>query len=116
MNKFLFVLCAFACCCFSAESYGDEGFSRENMYKLLATDEDEDFDFLNKDNQTIAKFCGTYMFSENPGYSETDTTIILYKKERISGTIFHIAWYADGFIITQISGPKEGYQVVFFGE
>jgi hypothetical protein len=29
-----------------------------------------------------------------------------------SGVIYHVGWYGDGFIVTQINGEKEGHQIV----
>ncbi len=116
MNKFIFALCAFACClCFSSESYGGEDLSSQDTYRLLVPDSDS-LAVWEMDYQMVAKFFKIYMCPENPDQGWAETNIVSYQKNYDSGSFFHIAWYADGYIVTQINGPKEGYQTVVFGD
>ncbi|MGA8165039.1 MAG: hypothetical protein WB791_08470 [Waddliaceae bacterium] len=65
------------------------------------------------DYQTIAKFLNTWIFCE---MDETNAGITSYLKDDKSGIIFHVAWYSDGVITTQINGPNQGHQIVFLGD
>jgi len=47
---------------------------------------------------------------------DTETHIFSYQKDEHSEIIFHIGWYADGYIMTQISGPEEGHQTVVLND
>lgn len=80
-----------------------------------------DLSKLDTNHQQVAKYFGYSIFPSNPEYTESWTPIITYQEidefevtTRINGprVLSHCAWYADGYVITQMSGDDEGKQIV----
>lgn len=110
MNKLVIAACVFACSVFFI--HDTYGVSEQNPYEMLVSCE-VDLSDKHKDYQEIAKFFKICMFSDDSTEcSETDTYLFSYKKDDNTGTLFHIAWYSDGYIVTQMSGTVEGHQTV----
>jgi hypothetical protein len=59
--------------------------------------------------QEVAKFFGYYLGTEKLG---TETSIISYVASNNMDRVYHIGWYADGYIVTQLRGDKKGFQTL----
>lgn len=117
MNKLLFALfTAISCLCFAPSSYGYEEAGFDLFDSLVPEHTTLDHVFLG--HQKAAKFFGIYMCPDNPVDDwEAQTNIISYQgSDNCSETTYHIGWYADGYIVTQLNGDKEGYQTVVWND
>ncbi|MGA8165542.1 MAG: hypothetical protein WB791_11095 [Waddliaceae bacterium] len=112
MNKMFFVILTAACgLFFLPELIGKDSSSVDDIPELfICRPVDLCQSYESIDCAAIAKFHNVYMLTE-----DTETRIVSYLKDDRSKITFHVGWYADGFIMTQINGQNEGHQTVFLG-
>lgn len=94
---------------------GQEGEQKEELFRSLIPGDHYDLGRVSFKKQEIADFFGVKIFREKDMESYTRiTSFIRWRDEQGDNEeiIYHIGWYADGYIITQINGGKKGYQTV----
>ncbi len=103
MKKQLIILSILLSSFFCNYSYGDS--SDEYVKDIIGFLSDGDFGSIYDD---VKKVFGGNMY-ENEG-----TRIVTYHS-RHSETI-QIAWFSDGYVVTNLGGDKKGYQVVIWND
>lgn len=104
----------FFICCFLSVSfftYCSEQQFKGGVYETFS----DHMPLGGKDNQKIAEFFGYYLKLENSNWGNTH--LITYERDDNDSDIFRqVGWFADGYIITFITGPEEGCQIVVHNE
>lgn len=91
-----------------------EKLSSEDLYEQLVL-EPECLGGSVNDYQAVAKSFGYRLCPGCWDEGKGETGIFSYQKSDSTGVIFHVGWYADGFIVTQLDGTKEGFQTIVWG-
>lgn len=110
MNKTLPTILLSLLFLFDQHCHGGETTQREELYRNLVPHCGYCSDSLDNaplKHQEVANFFGYNM-------QKGITPIVSYTWGIVGGeeTVFQIAWYADGYVVTHINGDKKGLQTV----